>query len=725
MITLASLAAWVVLGQNGIPETPVTLSSGGGRVELALEQLSKQASVPLAATGVMKGEILALHAENVPLNKLLAKVAEVTEGAWELSGNTWTLVPNRAAREAARVAKRAERMKKLREELTKASKPPKPEEEKEEVKESGVAQAVEMAFMGGDYRLARLVAALDLSALVDLPAGGRVVFSSNPTRMQRSFTPNARIIQELIEEHNKMAQFEKQSTNTDVDEDSQRMAEWMKKMGLDRKSKPITEPPAKILIAVQNGGNFMAGALEASLKVYDRSGNVLLSSSMSLLGGFMAESFGGEIDEDGAPAKPAPKDDSPKLVLTDFAKEFSKLTRTMGQAFMGGAQTSVSSDLKRAVARPAEFEPLGYLVGDYLVQAAKHRKQVLVANLPDNMIEVSDNVQESTTVNQFIKRIETRDLLKITSDGTMWTMMPKDGEESRKSRTDRPSLQQLLLSADASGTLKLRSLAEYASRNPEFGLQSPLPMLGAMIVAPGLLRAGFEPNLWDMLALYGSLSQPQRDDLDRGGRIPFASMTPSQLSHANRIVYGADPSIMVGPDTSQDDPGGFMGMMMQGFTMGDNDSDYRQEPTEVAPTGLQSSGFLHATVKQDMVFQAPSNVSIFGMMGNAGAEELAMLSMFKDMSGSEAAGFFPEIKDLRLGTRKAIRLSLQLAPEAAVRGNLNDDNIPADGKTYSMDTLPADAKARIEKAKESLKKMNMPFMDPSIFNRRNVPPPSR
>jgi hypothetical protein len=56
---------------------------------------------------------------------------------------------------------------------------------------------------------------------------------------------------------------------------------------------------------------------------------------------------------------------------------------------------------------------------------------------------------------------------------------------------------------------------------------------------------------------------------------------------------------------------------------------------------------------------------------------------------------------------------------------LNDDNVPADGKAYTLDTLPAEAKARIEKAKETLKKMNMPFMDPSIFQRRGIPPPAR
>jgi len=667
----------------------------------------------------MKGEILALHAENVPLSKLLSKVAEVTEGSWQLSGSTWTLVPNRTAREAARAAKRAERMKKLREELTKATKPPS-SEGTTKVEEG---QAMEMAFMGGDYRLARIIAALDLGALVDIPTGGRLVYSSNPTRMQRSFMPNPKIIQEFIDEHNKMAQLEKQGTDTDMDEDAQKMAEWMKKMGLDRKSKPITEPPAKVLLAIENGGSFLAGALEATLKVYDRNGNVLFSNAISLLTDFSAESFGGEIEEEGAPAKPAPKDDSPKLVLTDIAKEFAKLTVTMRQAFLGGGQTNIGGELRRVVARPAEYEPLGYLLGDYLIQAAKHRKQTLVANLPDNVIDASDGVQETTTINQLIKRLETRDIFKITSDGTMWTFMPKDGETSRKARTDRPSLQQLLLGVDASGTLKLNALAEYAERNPEFGLQSPLPMLGAMMIAPSLLRAGFEPGYWDMLAMYGSLSQSQRDDLDRGGRIPFASMTPAQLSHANRIVYGADPNIMIGPDTSEDDPGGFLGMMMQGFMMGDNDADYRQEPTEVAPTGLQGSGFLHARVKQDIVFQPPSNVSMLGMMGNAGAEELAMLSMFKDMSGTEAGGLFPEIKDLKLGTRKSIRLSLQLAPEAAIRGNLNDDNIPADGKTFTLDTLPPEAKARLEKAKEALKKMNMPFMDPSIFQRRNVPPP--
>lgn len=718
MITLAGLAAWAVLGQGSLPETPVSFSTSAGNIGVVVDALAKQTGVPLAVTASMKSDVVVLHAEGVPLNKLLARVGEVTEGTWELSGTTWTLVPNRAVREAARLARRADRLKKLREELAKASKPPAEADKNPEAFPA-------MDFMGGgDWRVARMVSTLELGTLVDLPTGGRVVYATTPTRMQRSFTPNARHIQEMIAEHNKAAATEKEDTGTGTDEESEKIAAWMRRMGMDRKTKPITEAPAKVLLAIQNGGMFGDSMLQASLKVYDRNGNVLLTSQTSLMLGMIAESFGGaEVPEDGEkPKPPAPKDDSPKLELSAIGKEFSKIVAGMEQVLMGGSNLKFSDEMKRIAARPAEFEPLGYFLGDYLVQAAKHRKQTLVANLPDSALEASDGVREGTTVNQFVKKLEDRDAVKMTADGSMWLIAPADGDKNRRERTDRVALQALLTSADASGALQLVRVAEFASKSPQFGFQNPLPILGSMIVAPTLMRYGFEPKAWDALSLYGSLTQGQRDDLDRGARIPFAGMTPAQLSHAARLVYGADPQIEVGADASEGEMGGLFGMMFRGFTTGGNDKDYREEPTEVAPTGLQSAGFLAAKVTQDFVFQPSGTNPMLTMMGLSGAEEIAMFSMFRETAGNEAGAFLPDMKELKVGTRKTIRLSLQLTPEAAVRTTLNDDRMPADGKTYTMDTLPAEVKARLEKAKEALKKMDMPFMDPSIFQRRSIPP---
>jgi hypothetical protein len=714
-MSISAIVSLLLFGQSPLPDTPVTFSTGGATVAAAVAGLAKETNVSLLVSATMRNEILVIHADKVPLGELMKRVASVTEGTWELSGNSWTLVPNRAVREAARAKRRTERMSKLRAEIARQMKPPAKPDQMNEV------MLPSFAFGGSSTRVAQLVSPLDLATLADLPESGRIVYSSAPTRMQRAFTPNARLIQDMIAEHNKSARAQPEQVVGDNDADTERAMAWMRRMGLDRRAKVITEPPAKVLLAVQNGGMLGDAMVQAQVKVYDREGNILLAESSTFMIDDVLGSFGGDDEPEEKP-KPAPKDDSPKIELTPIGREFSKMMVGMSQAFMG-SPAKPSDELKRVASRPQEYEPLGFLVGDYLIQAAKYRKQTLVANLPDDAVENSDALNENTTINQFLKRLETRSQFNQTTEAGFWTLAPVDGERSRADRVNRVALGELLASADAGGSIPLVKMAEFAARSPKFGMRNPLPMFAALLVAPSMLRVGLEPKSWDALALYGSLPAAQRLDLERGTRIPFASMTPAQLVFANRMVYGADPQIQTGADTfGEGDLGGFMGMMMQGFMSGGGDKDFREEPTEIAPNGLQSAGFLSAKVASDYVFQPQGANPLLSMMGMAGAEEVAMMTMFKDAAGSEVGAFMPDLKEFKLGTRKTIRMSLQLAPEAAVRSTLNDDRLPADAPMYTLDNAPAEVKARLDKARESLKKLDIPFLDPGIFQRRSIPP---
>lgn len=713
-MSIPIIVSLVLNWQSSLPDTPVTYSTGGTTVAAAVGALATESKIPLQVSTSMRGEIVVIHADKVPLDQLLRRIATVTEGSWEVSGGNWTLVPNRAVREAARLKRRTERMNKLRAEIARQMKPPtKPEETTEVMLPS-------FAFGGSSARVAQMVSGLDLTTLADLPESGRIVYSSTPTRMQRSFTPNARLIQSMIDDHNRVAKAQRDPVTTG-DADEERARAWMRRMGLERRSKVITEPPAKVLLAVQNGGMLGDAMVQAEVKVYDREGNVLITEASTFMIEDVLGSFGGDDEPEDNP-KPAPKDDSPKIELTPIGKEFSKMMVGMSQAFMG-SPAKPSEELKKVAMRPQEFEPLGFLVGDYLIQAAKYRKQTLVANLPDDAVESSDALNENTTINQFLKRLETRSQFVQTTDGGFWTLAPVDAERARNDRVDRVALGALLASADAGGSIPLVNLAEYAARSPKFGMRNPLPMFAALLVAPGMLRMGLEPKNWDALALYGTLAASQRLDLERGARIAFASMTPAQLAIANRMVYGADPQVQTGPDAaSEGELGGFMGLMMQGFMMGGGDRDFRQEPTEVAPNGLQSAGFLSAKVSSDYVFQPQGDNPLLSMMGMAGAEEVAMMTMFKDSAGAEVGAFMPDLKEFKLGSRKTISLSLQLAPEAAVRSTLNDDRLPANAPKYTMENAPAEVKARLDKAREALKKLDIPFLDPGIFQRRSIPP---
>lgn len=721
-MTIATLAGLLLLNQGALPDTPVSYSTTGQSTQAVVAGLAEQAKVPLMVASTMRSDVLVLHAEGMPLNQLLARVAQVTEGSWEASSGTWTLIPNRSAREAARTKKRAERLKKLREHLAVASKPPQADVSGDAVKPPDMMSS----FMGGgDWRVVRMIMTLDLGTLVDLPEGGRIVYATNPNRMQRSFSPNARFIQEMIVEHNRQAEAQASLPKDAGDADTERMKAWMRRMGMDRELNVIREAPAKTLLIVENGGMFGSSTLSARLVLFDREGKVVLTETASLLLDERLESFGGPEEEgEVAPpvAKSAPKDDSPKLVLSPLSKDFSKLITGMMSEVMMGGQANISPEIKRVIARPLEHEPIGILVGDYLVQAAKYRKHSLIANLPDELIDIADSVSESTTINQFLNRLEASDSLIQGMESEVWTMAPADGEKTRRVRTDRAALQTLLATADVGGSLPLDAVADFAAKVPASSIQSSITMIAALVVAPSLMRYGIDDKGWDGLALYGMLSVSQRKSLEQGAQIPFAGLSTGVLSHANRMVYGADPRIEVGPDLWDNaELGGFFGMMFRGFGMGAG-QDYREEPTEIAPSGLQSGGFIAAKVTQDFVFAAQGTSPVFAMMGLAGAEEIAMMSIYKEIGGAEMASIMPDLKEFKVGNRKTIRLSLQLSPEAAVRTTLQDDRMPADAPTYTLENMPANVKARMDKAREALKKLDMPFMDPGMFRRPPKPP---
>jgi hypothetical protein len=245
-----------------------------------------------------------------------------------------------------------------------------------------------------------------------------------------------------------------------------------------------------------------------------------------------------------------------------------------------------------------------------------------------------------------------------------------------------------------------------------------------MLVAPGVLRLTYDPKAWQGLALYGSLTNTQRQALDNSSQIPLGTLTPVQLGFANRLVYGADPAIMLDEDEPEEEEsqfGGMFGVMMGGYDY-EEDTDYRQEPTEVAPNGL-TAGFLHAKVKLDIVFEPTSetNSMMSMMMGLVGPEELVAMQMMLESAESAWAAYLPDLKEFRLGQRKVLDLRVQLAPAASARSALFDENVPQDGPKYTMENLPAEVKTRVDKAREEMKKMG--GVGDLGTRRRRVPPP--
>ncbi len=718
-MTTAWLLGLILTSQGSLPTSPVTFSNPGQPLGGLIPLLSKEAGVSLAVADAMRNDVLVIHADGVPLDKVMKHIATASEGTWAASGNSWTLVPDNNIRELARRQRRAERMKMFAKDIDEYLKPePRGKNESEE-------DYMDRAIPPESTAMMHIVKQIDLGVLVDIGDGQRVVFSTQPTRMQRAFSPNVAALQTIIAEHNKQVSQSNQSPRENPTDEQLARNPYLRRYMERERLVAINEPPAKILLVAERGSEmFGYSALSLSLKLYSRDGKVVLRESTSLSGEDFDWEKWQEEEENEADPKPAPKDDSPKLVLSAAGKEFAKLTRGM-EAMMGG-NFSFSDELRAMVSRPHEHEPLAYMLGDYLVQVAKHKKAVLVANLPDSAIESSSLVSETTTVNRLFAAVSEDDNIEVTEADGVITICPANGDLCRSTRTDRTALARLLASAKGR-SIPLIALAEFATKSPALTFDSQVALLPIMIVAPGVLRSAYDPKAWQGLALYGSLTSLQRQGLDSGGQLNLGTLTPVQLGYTNRLVYGAEPAILLDGDEPAEDEmfGGMMGMMMRGLGGLSDDSDYRQEPTEIAPNGLVGPGFIHAKIASDVVFEPTGSSSSLSMMmmGLAGPEELAMFQMMREAGGAEAAMYLPDLKEFRIGQRKMIDLRVQLAPAASTRTALFDESVPQDGPKYTMESLPAEVKARLEKAREAMNKIGMGELGYLGSTRRRVPPP--
>lgn len=110
-----------VMGQAALDQK-VTYQTGAKDVPLILAELQKQTSVPLLARG-LKDWPLILSVKDMPLRRLMDKIAEVTDATWEREGDKQILVRTDARRREAEKIEAGLRGKRIAEWLKTSHKP--------------------------------------------------------------------------------------------------------------------------------------------------------------------------------------------------------------------------------------------------------------------------------------------------------------------------------------------------------------------------------------------------------------------------------------------------------------------------------------------------------------------------------------------------------------------------------------------------------------------------
>lgn len=726
---MTPLAIALLLGQGPAVDlqAPISFEHRAAPVGRVLASLSEKSKLKLEALPAVAGDVVLISVKGVPLQDLMQKIATVTSAEWRQDGEIYRLVPAAGIRNRETQDEFTAKVTAIRASIAERLKPPTasttPDKPGEEDAEAAAAMANFDFSDIGDRPLLKIVQNVDLRALAALRSGDRVVFSTQPTRMQRALPANAGpMITSMVAKHNETVKAMKDQGPDQLDNlpDGTEMPQFVKDM-MNQRTKPVGEVSKALLVASRSGFMGGFGSLNLELILYDREGKVAYKTNtmLSEYSGRMTEL----IEAAQGKTKPAATKTTPIELSAD-----TKLVRDVFSKAMGMNGTlKLKPEAKAILYHPEQYDPLSFLPTDSLLAVAKKQGRPIVANLPDEMGEANAFAMATgtnTTVEDVEEDIKSAEEIRALADPTFLLIKPSHPAKARAERLDRTALAALMQAVDTKGIPSLDDVAAFAARaeNPMEGGVAQAYVMGLAPGAFSFSMSGF--TNWDALRFYGLLTVDGRQTLASGGRLPFSNLTAAQSAQLQRMAFGTASNLQVEGVKSED---GFMSMMKM-FGAG-SDKDFRTEPTEVMANGLPGDGFVSANVVNDFfvspVFEGEEPTQ--GPLSVLGVDEIAMLKMFKDMEGmSQAMGErMPNIDRVKLGERSVWNFQFHVAPRTSMKAALNDNRMGKGGRTYAMNDLPADHQKRIALKIEEYKKSPLGMLGGMMggMNRGQTPPP--
>lgn len=703
-----------------LAQSPITLQTEVAPLKTLMPKLAQATGLPLAVSPEVEWQVVYIRVKDAAPAELLRQIAKVSFGAWETTSDGRQLLK----RDAAAFSRLAdERRKTSLAELQEAIK-----ETFDPKNKSGASEKA----------LARIAQQIGLNNLAAIGETQRVVYSTNPTQVQRALGGvGGSFFDEMILEHNKSVDKQNARGSQTIDDEEMKKFEsqmppeyvkMMKDMEESMRPKRINGMPAKIDIAFTN-----QYGVNASLKMYDGQGKELASFETS---------FGGESDEEGPAVsglaatagvaigsenavKSAGSNDqeekqepdkSPVLKLTKDANEILALTYFDENGGFGGA-TKVSDSLKARILALGEKDPFLAAQTEVLDGYAANVKENLVVRVADHLMDYREAKQ--ITVNAV-----DGELSLDKKDG--WGVSPADDFEARVNRDLLvPALDRIKNGSEIS----IDDKAWLAGNEDRLGGQNNRLM-------DKLFRV-FRINsyMWrgrPLLKLYGLMNQAQRTAATGNG-VPVSSLSNEQRRLVEQICYG--PELHVKPLGTMDDfdeemmfTMDFEQAMKQQFElMRQDNQDYLKEPTESMPRGMPSNALLIISRKSDTAYLPVSRTQGEGMMDFMGEMGGLTIDMLAGMMSFGTMMDQPEVQSqmpthVKTATRDSLDLKLRCTDKVGYTERHRSAKASADGKMTKIADLPGFTEL-LAKRKEQLKKWMPMFSMGMGMGRRGSPPP--
>jgi len=697
-IGLACLASLGLAQGLDLPQK-VTLTLPATRVKPAVAALAKAGNANLDVAPNISGEVILVDVKDIPLQDLLQRIAQVTSCKWSKEGGTLRLVADTDKRQAEELDSKRQRVARMAKSIESMLNPIKVDPNFKKTLDSSpdmpaetTQTSTQRTFANPMGRaIARFVAATGAPTLANINEGGRAVFSSAPTRMQRAMVPgSAAIIASLIRDQNVMIAAEQAAQKAAPPKNEEDT--------VPVSSEPI-ENPSKVLFIVSRSRG--SESLSVTLRLYDATGGVIAEQ---------ADGVNAVVESPTTEVKDIPNAKE-KIVLNP---ESQALVSLIGSFSNFGMDMGKNPVLFKAMERPTEFDPLRLLVSDGAIAVGKAYGKPVVASLPDNTMQFFDGGPSlDLTVGSFIKNMGKAEVVMSTNDNWV-TLKPSDPAKARRERVDRFALEKLTQPSDRL-LPTLDDLASFLSSTPSLSTEFGISTLYLAFRVPGAMMyfAG-SAGMGDTLRFYGTLSIGQRQALNQGGKVAFATMSPAQRDLVNMMVYGADGRLLIEDPDVKEKPSGLSGLMedmedsmpFMGFAGGYSQStgDYRSEPTEAFPSGLPGDGFLEVESKTQEAILGEATDLFSVMMGSMSASQLGAWSgMGAGFVGQGMPDPFGPNTKYRFGSKSVFKFNFRLSPLASVKGALQEQNFSRASVPVPYAQLAEAFRKKVEEAKAKMK----------------------
>lgn len=663
-----------------VPQT-ATLVSRGETVEALLKEASTQYGTTLEAAPQTKNEIVIVSIHGATVNEFKQRLAAAIGAEWTTEANLARLVRPRALERAQEQEERKARILAAKDGIA---------DLKEQIAKQGpfdanAAQALATK-VGGLFtkykghlsdgqglnaviamepqspagRLAiSAVAALSSEQIADVGPGERIVYSTQPTAMQRRFPGDiSKSIQRYVAEQNLYVKALEKAATGKGWEDS-----WSPLL-----SRSVPDMPSALVLATARSPYNSSLTVDAMLVGAD---GQYVGHVRSLL----------NIDR---PRSPEGRLKEGSIALSPRSQRFFDALQqlTKGKTFVE------DKTLLEEMEYPEKNDPLSYVAADGLMGLAD-KENLIACVTDDGFAEPTFTAMDSDgklNLGRFSDWLNGKCI--VTHENGWIVATPRAPISVRESRADRAVMGPFFRRARQNGGASLGEIVELLPKLPSNYMQTLMPFM-AFFLLPDLNSAIDDRNV-ELLRVLGRLSTQNRQAILAGTPIRFGQMDTATQADLNNLAFRADAPLSRSVSGAPSEAG--------------TRESIKQEVTYAMPKGIPTEATYTVSFTE--------NDAVIGDGGDnpaASYQPLSAWALGTMMVRAESADPTDRreqvrIEKYRYGHTRHYMLRLEMTPTISAHGDLHENSFPRNTPSVPYEQLPASFREAVEKAKADYRK---------------------